>query len=247
MIEGYGRMLALKGWCLKTKTKKRSKVMQKVKSVVNKFIDDGFMFTVWDVTATLRNQGEKIRHSEVRDVLHGMFRSGEMKNYLRDIVDLELGTNPYCYYHPSCDIENYDEFWIVSNPTQDGMKADTTNNTLSNTNPIPDNNSVSQNDSDSSDQIISLTSENRLNVSPALMSSIGLNPGDDYSVAYADSSLKLFVCPTPSGLRGSVNKVNSDGRGRISLVHLKNCFPNTWNSSHYKMNVRNGYIEITPA
>lgn len=215
--------------------------MQKVETVVNQFVNDGFMFTAWDVTAFLRKNGERIFLAEVKDVIVRMFINSEMGTYTRDVVDLNLSPNPFCYFHPSCDIANYDKNWLVSNPTQIGMKLDTTPTT------IPYGNSVSCN-LDSSDNIVSLTSENRLNISPALMSSIGLNPLDKYGIYYANNSQvkKLIICAETTTCN-ACNRVNADGRGRISMIDLENSFSIVDSNSKFKLTINNQAIEVTLA
>ena len=100
---------------------------QLVKDTVNQFVKDGYMFTAFDVTRTLRKAGTTLHHREANHIIKNMFASSEMGSYVRDAVDVNSSQGmPFVYYHPYSDISKYDQDWTNSNPTQNAMKADMT-------------------------------------------------------------------------------------------------------------------------
>jgi len=96
-----------------------------VRDTVTQFVTDGYMFTAYDVTRTLRKAGTSLHHKEVNTLIQGMFKNSEMGSYVRDAVDVNASVMPFVYYHPYGDVSKYDQDWTNSNPTQTGMKVDT--------------------------------------------------------------------------------------------------------------------------
>jgi hypothetical protein len=99
-----------------------------VRSTVDGFVSKGYMFTAFDVTRFLRKSGEQVAHHDVNGVVKSMFANSEMGSgsdqYQRDTKDVGAKVPPFIYYHPYSDVDNYDQDWINSNPTQNGMKND---------------------------------------------------------------------------------------------------------------------------
>lgn len=99
-----------------------------VRSTVDGFVSKGYMFTAFDVTRFLRKSGEQVAHHDVNGVVKSMYANSEMGNgsdqYQRDTKDVGAKVPPFIYYHPYSDVDNYDQDWINSNPTQNGMKND---------------------------------------------------------------------------------------------------------------------------
>lgn len=97
---------------------------QKIKDVVNTFVQKGYMFTAYDVTKFLRKGGERIRHHDVQEIVASMYANTEMGQYIRETKDVGAPVAPFVYYHPYSDLNNYDQNWVDTNPNQDGMKND---------------------------------------------------------------------------------------------------------------------------
>jgi hypothetical protein len=99
-----------------------------VRSTVDGFVSKGYMFTAFDVTRFLRKSGEQVAHHDVNGVVKSMFANSEMGSgsdqYQRDTKDVGAKVPHFIYYHPYSDVDNYDQDWINSNPTQNGMKND---------------------------------------------------------------------------------------------------------------------------
>lgn len=99
-----------------------------VRSTVDGFVSKGYMFTAFDVTRFLRKSGEQVAHHDVNGVVKAMFANSEMGSgadqYQRDTKDVGAKVPPFIYYHPYSDVDNYDQDWINTNPTQNGMKND---------------------------------------------------------------------------------------------------------------------------
>ena len=238
-------------------------VESKIRDVVSQFVKDGYMFTVWDITAFLRKNGERIKHSDTKEIVNGMFANSEMASYIRDVVDVNASPNPFLYFSTACDVANYDPDWLVTNPSQNGMKDDATNTTVNpcsgvcsgncscgNTNsipspiPVPANTIVpatSYAPSCLDPDVKTLTAEGRLNISPIIVSSVGLKAGDKYSVTGDNDSIEIK--PDPHFLLNGAT-VNSDGRIRLAASVLELFFGD---AEEFKVEVSNGAIEVFPA
>ena len=99
-----------------------------VKQTIEKFVTDGFMFTGFDVTRTVRilvGKATYVAHSDVNSIVQEFYSDNEMDQYVRDLIDIN-GNNAYLYSHSSSNISNYQSDWIKDNPTQNGMKVDIT-------------------------------------------------------------------------------------------------------------------------
>ena len=224
-----------------------STVENKIRDVVSQFVKDGYMFTSWDITAFLRKNGERIKHSDTRQVVADMYANSEMSNYIRDVVDVNAGVNPFCYLSPASDISNYSADWVTTNPSQTGMKDDGFkgfSTLVVNPNPIPVPANVAVNASTSSipscldPDVKTVTAEGRLNISPSIVSSVGLDAGDTYSVTGTNDSIKI----TGDMINGK-SVVNSDGRIRISASILETF---CGQGDEYHVTVNNGVIEVSP-
>ncbi|MFA7218938.1 MAG: hypothetical protein WC119_00235 [Synergistaceae bacterium] len=100
---------------------------QVIRDVIDKFVSDGFMFTAFDVTRTVREEVGKstsVSHNDVKVIIQNAFNNGELGQYVRDLINVGTKVEPFVYYHPYSDIVNYDPKWILNDPKQDNMKAD---------------------------------------------------------------------------------------------------------------------------
>lgn len=95
---------------------------QKVKNTVLDLVGRGFMFTAFDVTKVLRNDGDRVRHGDVNQAIQQMFTDNELGMYTRDTVNVGAPVQPWVYYHPYSDVANYRQDWVEANPDQTGMR-----------------------------------------------------------------------------------------------------------------------------
>lgn len=82
----------------------------KTKEVVEGLIESGVMFTAFDVTREMRNQGFWVEHRDVKDLVHSMFERGEMSGtgYARSIVPIPGRSPAFCYHLYTDDVADYD-------------------------------------------------------------------------------------------------------------------------------------------
>jgi len=105
-----------------------SSAQQEIQDTVQKFVSDGFMFTAFDITRTVRKAVGKstfVSHSDVNNAVQSMHNSGDLDQYVRNLINVGANVEPWLYYHPYSDVANYDPHWGDNNLDQDGMKADT--------------------------------------------------------------------------------------------------------------------------
>lgn len=79
-----------------------------VKKVVMDKVNANEMFTAFDITKAVRNNGVKAYHSQVKGVVHSMFQNGEMQGYSRNVVDIpNVSGRPFLYFPPTSDPSTY--------------------------------------------------------------------------------------------------------------------------------------------
>jgi len=77
-----------------------------VKEVISDKISKDIMFTAFDITKELRKNGNKVRHGNIRSIVHDLFRNGEINGYTRTIIDIN-GERPFVYHPISSDASLY--------------------------------------------------------------------------------------------------------------------------------------------
>ena len=77
-----------------------------VKEVIADKISRDVMFTAFDITKELRKNGNKVRHGNIRSIVHDLFRNGEINGYTRTIIDIN-GDRPFVYHPISSDASLY--------------------------------------------------------------------------------------------------------------------------------------------
>jgi len=85
-------------------------MQDKVKDQINEWTDDKIMFTAYDVTVALRNGGERVKHSDIKTIVHDLYVQGEMDTgYSRQMVNVP-GTNAqaFLYLHVISDPDEYE-------------------------------------------------------------------------------------------------------------------------------------------
>lgn len=81
-----------------------------IEDKVNEFVKAGIMFSAYDVTKSLRADGEKVFHRDVRDVVRNMFANGDMGDYGRQNYTLNNGDVTFVYLNENVDdLSNYRE------------------------------------------------------------------------------------------------------------------------------------------
>jgi hypothetical protein len=88
---------------------------QKVEDLVIDLTDDNKIFTAFDVTKLLRNDGDKVRHSEVRDVVHNLFNDNAFPTYYtKTSTCIAPGIYAVVFYPDYEDINQYDPNGITA-------------------------------------------------------------------------------------------------------------------------------------
>src|SRR5271169_3274848 len=98
----------------------------KIKEVVQDFIDSNVLFTALDVSNAVKQVMPNTRHREVRDVVRSIFASNiETQNWARTpiIVNLEDGTTANALlYHPLSDSWDLDNKYDVQKRAQTSFR-----------------------------------------------------------------------------------------------------------------------------
>jgi len=85
--------------------------INKVETQIEAVTGDRQMFTAFDITRRLRASGEQIRHSDIREVVHDMFREGELSdNYIRTLRNISQRDTAFVYHLPSHDLREYEPY-----------------------------------------------------------------------------------------------------------------------------------------
>lgn len=239
-----------------------------IRDVVDKFVSDGFMFTAFDVTRTVREEVGKstsVSHNDVKTIIQNAFNNGELGQYVRDLINVGTKVEPFVYYHPYSDISNYDPKWILNDPNQDNMKADLSASPAVPVTPYSsggyqppildldddDDDTVSVPASTSGSPPVSiklgknqhrLTSEGRLQIPINIVREAGLKVNQYASIINNNGSLTIVGQAIPS-VNSEVVKVNKDGRIRICRSILKSLANNPQNEV-FKVERNNGEIII---
>lgn len=83
--------------------------VSEIENVVNDLVNNGTMFTAWDVTLAVRKTVKaRVQHFEVKREVHQMFDNGNMVGYNRELANLpNVDPQPWIYYPPSADPKTY--------------------------------------------------------------------------------------------------------------------------------------------
>jgi len=220
------------------------KIEATVEDVVTQMVGDGFMFTAFDVTKKVREvlgRDTFVSHSDINRWVQDKFLNGDFNQYVRDIGTVSVNgvdSNPWIYHDPNSGINLYDPLWMKDNPTQTGMKGNTT---------VPSNvyiptvfsagGTISVADGVAR---VKVTSKRRLNVPLKTVEDCGFMPNQDISV-YVDSYTIKIRHTVPHDM-GHLMNVNADGRIRISNSMLKKISAS--NVDEFKVRSENNEILI---
>ena len=100
-----------------------------VKEVIADFVANGYMFTAFDITVYLRarHSGIRMRHAKVNEIVVGMYGDGNMMDYTRTTITLNLpvgntSAHAWLYHHRLAQPSRYVTDWLTTNPAQDNMR-----------------------------------------------------------------------------------------------------------------------------
>ena len=225
-------------------------VDQTTRDTVSKFVADGFMFTSFDVTVAVRRalgKGMFVSHHDVKNVVEGMYNDGDMQQHVRNVINVGANVEPWLYYHPTCDVTDYDPHWINNNPNQTNMKADVSSVPASTGYTPPSLDLDDEEDADEAEADVDttpscstsaattqtpvssvrlgknehrLTVEGRLHIPINITRQAGLYPYQQVSLIRSKDKITIHPYAIPSSHQKIV-KVNKDGRIRIGYWDLK--------------------------
>jgi len=214
-------------------------VVAKMEQTVRQFLDEGRMFTGYDVTLETRNRENlRLHHGDCRGVVHEM-------QFLSDAVDFGYDTNGQTVnwkkiqtvidgkgwafvYHPA----NLDPASYQSGATGITVAAKvpqisvTPSAVVSVTTVVDDSDDSKDSGGENSDGTFSTDYRNRLMVKTRFARHIGLNPGDDVTIV-ADSTkqtitlLSRATMDQTSAIVVSTQRVERNGDFRLSSSTLR--------------------------
>ncbi len=208
-------------------------VMVKLENTVRQFLDEGRMFTGYDVTIETRSREKMVlHHSDCRGAVHDM-------QFLSDAVDfgydlngqtikwgkvqksMDNGTWAFVYYPDNLDPSNYQ-----SRKTSQTTVPKTTSMTVSTV--VDDEDDSKDSGGENTDGTFTPDYRNRLMIKVSFVRSIGLKPGDDV-VVIADATKQsitlqadLTLAPQPgNGITVSTQRIERNGDFRLSSATLR--------------------------
>ncbi len=71
-----------------------------IEGVIDDKVQNGELFTAWDVTVEVRNRGHRDRHNNIKNVVHDYFARGQMgADYNRTLINVPgAPIQPWCYH-----------------------------------------------------------------------------------------------------------------------------------------------------
>ena len=169
--------------------------VDQVEAQVEAVTGDKQMFTAFDITRRLRAKGEHIAHSDVRDVVHGMYRDGEMHDdYIRTLQNINTSDTAFVYHMPSHDLSEYKPYALKP----DGKKSA----------PVPVHN-------------VFRNTSGRVRITRRYLEDAGINAYDEvvcYPVGRTIHIKKSPVVPRPYGAR--IYHADQYGNIRLNKVFL---------------------------
>lgn len=89
---------------------------QIVKDKVTKLMEDGKMFTAYDVTTILRNEGYTVAHYKLTQTVKELHLEGVLAthDYTGEVIDVGAPVKPVLYFHQYADPSMYDKNWVSS-------------------------------------------------------------------------------------------------------------------------------------
>lgn len=79
-----------------------------VRDVVIDKVNQNEMFTAFDITKTLRQNGTQATHRNIKQIVHALYNHGDMQGYDRSLVDVNgAPVRPFLYHPMSADSSTY--------------------------------------------------------------------------------------------------------------------------------------------
>jgi hypothetical protein len=76
--------------------------------IVNDKVDQGQMFTAFDITKEIRANGTQARHKDIKEIVHELYINGDMGGYIRSLINIANVTiQPFIYHPNGSDISTY--------------------------------------------------------------------------------------------------------------------------------------------
>lgn len=189
----------------------------RTEEIINEFITSNTMFSAFDVTYKLREEGFKVYHSEIRNIVRNMFNNDLLTNYSRTLINID-NTQTFIYHGSNSDPYTYNKDWQVKKSISTDINnlttVDDNNSSLSTPINIKDNTDNTNIDS----IIVHRTKEGRFEIPKKLIDKIR----DDISSVFAEN---IFV----------VANKNND---------ILNVIPDTLLNDKYYINNRDEFYDI---
>jgi len=179
--------------------------IQIINDKIEELISDNKCFTAYDITVSIRHDGLKESHREVRKIVHAFYEDGEFDDYERSLIQIVGAPRKAYLYHPT-----------NANP----------NDYIKKTNKVASKGRHRQPGN--------LDSEGRLNVPSAMMREAGFTAGDKFSLASNhDGTIQVLATSDRHSILID-HRVSSRGNFRISQKDLLTCGFNN-NKMHFKI------------
>jgi hypothetical protein len=218
-------------------------VMAKMEQTVRQFLDEGRMFTGYDVTLETRDREKmNLKHRDCRGAVHDMTFlndavefgydvNGQTVKWAKTQIDMGNGGAWAFVYHPA----NLDPKSYTPRQTQSAPAQQNSSVVLTPTTPVAtaapaaaDDSTANDSGGENPDGTFSPDYRNRLMVKTRFARSIGLKPGDDV-VVVCDSAKQTITlladqasAPQPgNGIGVSTQRVERNGDFRLSSATLR--------------------------
>jgi len=196
---------------------------KQILDTIHELMDEGKMFTAFDVTKLVRNGGHQVRHHEVRTEVHRLFDNDVMDSQY-DRVQHTFNSNgspvtAFVFMRDSDDVLDYDPDLFGNQqlaPPQPGMLKTPSQGIL------PANPTVAQ--PPTAPQTDPTDARGRLCVSNSLTRKLGWSPGDYVVIARLPKmggiSMKLQRMSCSKAI-GTTYQIDKDGNVRIGQAAMK--------------------------
>lgn len=168
-------------------------VAQEILDCLNDKVNQGVIFTAFDITQVARKEtSETVLHRDVRRIVVNEFLGGNMGDYQRQSLELDVENSPVVLVYYPADCDPYDHPLAAKPAAPDPADDDVLEDTIGTGSTDPD--------------VFSVTAEGRVNIPLKLLSKV-----DD-----TGGSIDVVVNGTLN-----CQKPNSDGRVRLSGFTVK--------------------------
>jgi hypothetical protein len=207
-------------------------VMTRLENTVRQFLDEGRMFTGYDVTLETRNRDKiKLRHSDCRGAVHDMQFLTDAVDFGHDVsgqtvkwnkTQIDMGNGAWAFvYHPDTVDPNGYQARQTAQTTAPSVQTTPTVATV-----VDDTDDSKDSGGENNDGTFTPDYRNRLFIKVSFVRSIGLKPGDDV-IVIADMTKQSITLQgevptkTDSGITVSTQRVERNGDFRLSSATLR--------------------------